>query len=82
MPDRPVGNHPAALYPNDLEMLQTVLDALCCERNILPDSEEARDMAADLVSLFLDGLTGEEGLKATVRAHFAVRLRGPGCPSG
>ena len=69
MLDRQTRDYPA-LYPTDLDSLNSVFVTLCNEQGILPDSSEAADIAAHLVGLFQSGLTGETALKSAARARY------------
>jgi hypothetical protein len=68
MLDRPTHSCDQAIYPSDLTVLKGVFDALCHEGGYLPESEDARDIAAELVRHFQAGTTDETVLKVAVRA--------------
>ncbi len=66
---RPDRNFSQALYPTDLDSLKNVFDALCRDGDVLPGSEDACEIAAELVRLFQAGMTDEMALKVAVRAR-------------
>lgn len=67
MLDRSANNCDQAIYPSDLNILKGVFDALCHERGYFPESEDALDIAAELVRHFQTGTTDESVLKVVVR---------------
>lgn len=54
------------LKPSDVAKLQRVFDEACRNRNALPDSPEARDIALDILALHNAGMVDEEMLCSTV----------------
>jgi hypothetical protein len=53
-----------AFEPEDLQMLQQVLEKICDQRGILKSSACAADIAADVITLYQSGLWGEVQLHA------------------
>jgi thiazole synthase ThiGH ThiG subunit len=58
------------LYPNDLETLRAVFDAMCQEFAILPDTAAAQSIARELIRLFQTGMTESAMLMNAVRARW------------
>ncbi|MBZ9674524.1 hypothetical protein [Mesorhizobium sp. ES1-1] len=61
--------HSHTMYPNDLDTLKAVFDDVCVEHGILPDTEEATGVAAELVRLFQTGVTEMVELKSAIRSR-------------
>ena len=78
MLDRLNREHTQALYPSDLASLKSVFDQLCREGDVKPDSDDARNIASDLVRHFQAGITDEIALKVAVRMRRQVNMRKAG----
>ncbi|KRB22497.1 MULTISPECIES: hypothetical protein [Mesorhizobium] len=63
------------LYPEDIDRLCAVFEAVCDRYQILPDPEAALDLAADLVRLFQSGMTGETALRIAAEARLTEPYR-------
>jgi hypothetical protein len=50
------------LGPSDIVMLAQVCQAVCKERGVLPASHDGERIAAHVLRLFMNGLTGETEL--------------------
>jgi hypothetical protein len=50
------------LRPADVAKLQRVFDKACLSREILPDTDDAKDIALTLLALHNAGMTSEEML--------------------
>ncbi|AEH88800.1 MULTISPECIES: hypothetical protein [Mesorhizobium] len=70
MLDRATRTNTEALYPNDLDTLRAVFDAMCQEFAVLPDSTAAHSIARELVRLFQTGMTEAAMLMVAVRARW------------
>ncbi|MBZ9682796.1 MULTISPECIES: hypothetical protein [unclassified Mesorhizobium] len=68
MLDRPIRTD--TLYPNDLDTLRAVFDAMCQEFAILPDTAAAHSIARELIRLFQTGITESAMLMIAVRARW------------
>jgi hypothetical protein len=68
--DRPILLKTEALYPDDLNTLRAVFDAMCQEFAVLPDSAAANSIARELVRLFQTGMTEAAMLIMAVRARW------------
>ncbi|TPM96645.1 hypothetical protein [Mesorhizobium sp. B2-1-3A] len=68
--DRPIPMNTEALYPDDLNTLRAVFDAMCQEFAVLPDSAAANSIARELVRLFQTGMTEAAMLMIAVRARW------------
>ena len=59
---------PKAIYdrglmrPVDIARLQRVFDEVCRRREVLPETEEAREIALTLMALYEGGMTDEDML--------------------
>lgn len=53
-----------AIEPEDLQMLQKVLEKMCDQRGIIKSSARAADIATDVISLFQLGVRREDQLVA------------------
>ncbi|MBP2560866.1 hypothetical protein J2857_003635 [Neorhizobium galegae] len=53
-----------AFEPEELQMLQQVLEKICDQRGILKSSASAADIAADVITLSQSGFWGEVQLLA------------------
>lgn len=70
-------NLDSALYPSDLEALKGVFDILCQEEGIQPGSQEAENIACDLMRLFQSGVQDETMLLDAARArHHELKRAG------
>jgi hypothetical protein len=58
-----------AFEPEDLQMLQQVLEKICDQRGIIKSSARAADIATDVISLFQLGVRRED--------HLVERLNPP-----
>ncbi len=67
MLDRPICAHSEVFYPNDLDDLKAVFDALCLEFHVLPDTSEAQAIAGELIRLFQSGMTNQGMLLVAMR---------------
>ncbi|MGX8009017.1 hypothetical protein ACVDG8_008365 [Mesorhizobium sp. ORM8.1] len=65
-------SHTQALYPDDLNTLSGVFDALCQEFAVLPDTETADSIARELVRLFQTGVTEAAMLMIAMRTRWQV----------
>lgn len=54
------------LRPADVAMLQRVFDEACAMRDTLPDSEEARDIALNILALHNAGMQQEDELLSAI----------------
>jgi thiazole synthase ThiGH ThiG subunit len=70
MLDRRIRSHNDAFYPADLEALKAAHDTLCGGFNVLPDTDDARWIAAELIRLFQTGMANEDMLVIAVRARW------------
>ncbi|TPN57286.1 MULTISPECIES: hypothetical protein [unclassified Mesorhizobium] len=70
MLNRATRTNTEALYPNDLDTLRAVFDAMCQEFAVLPDSTAAHSIARELVRLFQTGMTEAAMLMVAVRARW------------
>lgn len=68
----------AALYPNDLAMLQRVFDKYCADGGLAPSSAAAEVEAMALLYLFQNGLTDEAALLAKMQQRESGLARGTG----
>ncbi|TPJ40347.1 hypothetical protein FJ492_11335 [Mesorhizobium sp. B2-5-4] len=68
MLDRPIRTD--TFYPNDLDTLRAVFDAMCQEFDVLPDTAAAHFIARELIRLFQTGMTEPAMLMIAVRARW------------
>jgi len=54
------------LRPADVAMLQRVFDEACVIRDAHPDSEEARDIALNILALHNAGMQQEDELRSAI----------------
>ena len=54
------------LKPDDIARLQRVFDAACLRRDALPDSDDAREIALNILALHNAGMVDEDMLLDTV----------------
>lgn len=54
------------LRPVDVSRLQQVFDEVCRRRDIVPETEEAREVALTLLALYEGGMTDEDMLLAAL----------------
>lgn len=57
----------AVLMPDDVHKLSRVCAIIFKEKGVEPSSGRARDLAADILRLFMNGLTEEQELLRTIR---------------
>ncbi|RVD16284.1 RNA-binding protein [Mesorhizobium sp. M4B.F.Ca.ET.215.01.1.1] len=69
----PLSHYSGVFEPADLDLLQRVFDQLCVELRLAQqDKEQREDLAADIVSVFRNGLTDEgELLQAVSKRRLA-----------
>ncbi|MBB3395393.1 hypothetical protein EV291_1442 [Rhizobium sp. BK068] len=60
--------HSLPLSPDDLDVLQRILDGELETRHISSDSDEADILARALIELFQTGVRGEDALREMVKA--------------
>ncbi|PBB83989.1 MAG: hypothetical protein EOS41_28300 [Mesorhizobium sp.] len=74
---RPTSRSSGVYEPADLALLQRVFDRLCKERRLAKkDREQREQLAAEVIHVFSEGITGEMDLCAiSRRTWFRRRLR-------
>lgn len=63
-----IGFHSLPISPDDLNVLQRILDRELEARHISNDSEQADELARRLIGLFQAGIRSEEALRERVKA--------------
>ncbi|UIK04987.1 hypothetical protein [Neorhizobium galegae] len=67
-------NHIAGAFePEDLQMLQQVLEKICDQRGIIKSSGGAADIATDVINLFQLGVRREDHLLARLDPRAEAR---------
>lgn len=69
----PLSRYSGVFEPADLDLLQRVFDQVCIERSLAQkDKEQREDLAAELVSVYRNGITDEgELLQALSKRRLA-----------
>ncbi|TGS71554.1 RNA-binding protein [Mesorhizobium sp. M3A.F.Ca.ET.174.01.1.1] len=76
----PTSRSSGVYEPADLALLQRVFDRLCQERRLAKkDREQREQLAAEVIHVFSEGITGEMDLWRAIsrRTRFKRRLRSP-----
>nr|WP_042776318.1 hypothetical protein [Sinorhizobium fredii] len=60
--------HTLPLSPDDLNVLQRILDRAIGARHVSNDSDEADELARRLIELFQTGVRNEDALREMVKA--------------